>query len=518
MYYIKKQLIFIFLFTISIAFSFSAQTQKGDNYYFNPIYGNFNISITAPQVKNGFIDDLLSKSIDKVNKNGGGIITIKNGNYKFKTGVFFKSNVHIHIESGVKFNMDATGVMFTAKSTTHGKPVSNFSIVGLGKKKSDSFTINFKYGNSENESKKNTFLKLGYTSNFKISNVRIKDSFTKISSIVLSADVNFLSVAPYIATKKNKKGKKLKSNNKNRRTNLINEVFGVPSKGIIENIHTENASYGYGVIQMQSGNNIVYRNLSGKGGVTLRLESGLNVNQLFRPVGSKPIYNINGFELPLTIDKQPKIDLVFANNISCENGHAAFTMSPHTVKQGSVFLSKIRTISCEAGGEVSKGFVNNFKREEKAGLAVSKFNIEKGSFSSNSSISDVIAVFGQYAQIKSKNFRYIPCELRIDRGTEEVNVGLSIKNGLDFESRRGPSLFPFHYTAAAMKIGDGGYRVNMDVSTIIGKGFGSSVKVITIKGDYVCDKSTNFTTKIRGKKKEKGKKLKKVKKDKKKKN
>ncbi len=63
----------------------------------------------------------------------------------------------------------------------------------------------------------------------------------------------------------------------------------------------------------------------------------------------------------------------------------------HTrVKQGSVFLSKIRTKSCEAGGEVSKGFINNFSREEKAGLEVSKFGIGKGSFASNSTIIDVV--------------------------------------------------------------------------------------------------------------------------------
>ena len=505
MHHLNKQLLCVFLFTISMVFNSFGQTQKADAFYFNPVYGNQTITITPNQSSDGFIDEKLSEAIDKASKKGGGIITIKNGNYKFKEGVTIKSNVHIHVESGVNFYMNDEGVLFTAESKITGKPVTNFSIIGLDK---EPFTIHFKYGNTSNYVKKNSFLKLGYTSNFKISNVKILDAFTKISSIVLAANTSSVD----ILTKKN---------SKNGRTNLIQQVFGVPSKGIIEKVHNENGSYGYGVVQMQAGNNIVYRDLSGVGGVSLRWESGLNVNQLFRPIGSAPIYHINGIELPLTIDKQPKINQVYGTNISCNNGHAAFTMSPHTVKQGSVFLSKIRTESCEAAGEVSKGFINNFKREEKAGLAVSKFQIGKGSYASNSTITDVVAVFGQYAQIKSKNFKYIPCELRVDRGTNSKNVGLSTENGLDFESRVGPSLFPFHYTAAALEVGDGGYRVQIDTATVVAHGFGSNVDTISIKGDFTCEKTADFTTEIRGAKKEKGnnkekgKKAKKLKKGKK---
>ena len=108
-------------------------------------------------------------------------------------------------------------------------------------------------------------------------------------------------------------------------------------------------------------------------------------------------------------------------------------------------------------------------------------------------------MFGQYSQVKSKNFRYIPCELRVDRGTHQANIGLSTENGLDFESRVGPSLFPFHYTAAAVDIGDGGYRVNMDESTIIGHGFGSNVETISINNNFNdCGKVPNFSTVIGG--------------------
>ncbi len=328
MHYIKKQLSLIFLFTISIVSISFGQTQKADEYYFNPVFGNNNITIIPDQCNKGFIDKKLTKTIDKVNKKGGGIITIKNGDYKFKKGVVLKSNVHIHIESDVNFYMDQAGVMFSARSTTSGKPISNFSLIGLSADNTEPFTVNFKYGNSKTNIKKNGFVKLGYSSNFKISNVKIIDAYTGMSSIVLSSDVSSIDILFNPDSKKNKK---------NGRTSLINEVFGVPSKGIIEKIYNENASYGYGLVQMQAGNNIVYRDLSGTGGVTLRLESGLNINQLFRPVDSAHIYLVKGIELPVTIDKQPKIDQVYANNISCENGHAAFTMSPHTGKARECF-------------------------------------------------------------------------------------------------------------------------------------------------------------------------------------
>ncbi len=500
MKYIKKFSIF---FLLIVAFNSFGQTQKADEFYFSPIYGNHNVTITSSNEK--FIDTKLTSAIDEVHNKGGGIITIKNGNYNFKKGVLLKSNVHIHVEPSVNFYMDNDGDIFTAGSKTTGRPISNFSIIGLHSDTGKQFTVHFKYGNTETSNPKKGFIRIGYATNFKLSNIKIIDAYTKGASVVLSGEFSTVNVfaGPEIEkTKKNGK-KKIKKNKKNSRSSLITEVFGVPSKGIIEKMHNENGAYGYGLVQMQAGNNIVYRDLSGTGGVTLRLESGLNIAQLFRPVGSEPIYTVDGVGLPLTIDKQPKINQVYGTNIYCENGHGGFMMSPHTIKQGSVFLSKIRTKSCEAGGGISGGFINNFKREENAGLEVSKFGIVPGSFASNSVVSDVIADFGQYAQVKSKNFRYIPCDLRVDRGKYEKNVGLSITKGLDFESHRGPSLFPLHYASAAKKIGEGGYRINLDESTIIGNGFGKDIKKISLKESFACDESSDFSTVIGGKKNKK---------------
>lgn len=520
MLFIKKRLLIILLLTFSAIPNCFSQTPNEDKFYFNPIYNGNDLSISPADITQGYIDKALVNAINSVHKKGGGIVTIKTGDYKVKETAFLLSNVHIHIEPNVHFYMDDAGLVFHATSTTTNKPIENFSIVGLGRDKSNEqgkderFTTHFLFNNAKHKkkNKKNVFLKLGYTTNFKIANINIIDGFTDTSSIVLAGEVDFIdiiaeqkSLATQSKSKKAKNGKTKKV--KYGRTNLIRKVYGVSSKGIIENIHNENGSYGYGLIQMQAGNNIVYRDLTGSGGATLRLESGLNVNQLFRSVGTPPIYTIEGLGLPLTVDNQPKIDNVYGHNIHCVNGHAAFTMSPHTVKQGKVFLSKIRSKSCEAGGEIGKGFINNFAREEKAGIPVSSFGIEKGSYSSESTITDLVAEFGQFSQVKSKNFKYIPCDLRTDRGVKEPDVGLSTELSLDFESRRGPSLFPLHYDAFTNAIGDGGYRVNIDEKSIKSIGFGDKVDNISTHNPFTtCENVSNFSTKISaGKNKNKNK-------------
>lgn len=468
-------------FSLSLLNPVNAKSPHQDSFYFKPDYAGHNVSISASK---SYIDEALAKAIDSVHQRGGGIITIKSGDYKVKKGVNLKSNVHIHVEPEVNFYMDEPGVIFTATSLEKGKPIENFSIIGQGNSM-NRFTVHFKYGNTAEKRKRNGLIKIGYASNFKLSNINIIDAYTDLASIVVTSEIKMLDV------------KAPKAKKQNRRSSLISEVVGVPSRGIIEKLHNENGSYGFGLIQMQAGNNIVYRDLSGSGGVTLRLESGVNINQLFRPVGSPPVYEIDGFELPLTIDQQPKVDQVFANNLFCEDGHAAFTMSPHTIKQGAVYISKVRSNSCEAAGEVSKGFINNFAREEQAGLAVERFKIEKGDFSEDSVVLDVHAIFGQNSQVKSKNFKYIPCELRVDRGAVAENVGLDTKDSLDFESRRGPSLFPLHYSAASQAKGDGGYKIKLAENTISGSGFLQQVSAISIHDDMgECAKSDKFTTVI----------------------
>ncbi|WP_139957232.1 hypothetical protein [Flavicella sediminum] len=434
-----------------VTISCFGQKQQKDSFYFNPNEGSGFVEIEATDVnysKGEAINHTLQKSIDKLTKKGG-VIKINSGTYKINGGLSFKSNVHIKVAAGAVFELDGTGTIFSAQSGSE-IPLTNFSFQGLGtdNRKSggsdDRFVIKFKYENKSSNTKKSAVIRIGNASNFKLANFIIIDQYTQPSSIALSPE--FTTVNVFSSDKEEnidgKKAAKKAKKKSSSRSNLINKVYGVPSKGIVENIDNLNGAFGYGLVQMQAGNNIVYRNLSGTGGIIVRLESGLNINQLFRPVGSKAVYTVGGIGLPLTIDKQPKIDLVYLDHISCKDGHSAFSMSPHTIHQGRVFIKNIHVEACQDAGYVGDGFINNFSREEAAGLDVAAFGITPGSFSGESTVENVTAIFGQNAQIKAKNFKYIPCELRIDKGADatDPNKGLAVEIGLDFESYRGPSL------------------------------------------------------------------------------
>ncbi|NJB82187.1 T9SS type A sorting domain-containing protein [Wenyingzhuangia aestuarii] len=491
----KKLLLLLF-----VSVTCFSQNQKADSFYFDPTVGPGFAKIKANNVNYStgeVINSKIQEKIDAFTTNGG-VIKIKSGTYKIASGIVLKSNVHIKVEAGVIFELDGDGTIFSAQSGSE-TPLTNFSLVGLGTDNTatggtdDRFVIKFKYENVSSDTKKSAVIRIGNAANFKLSNFKIIDQYTQPSSIALSAEFSTKTMYPN-AKDPNDPTKSIAGKSK-----LINKVYGVPNKGIIENITNENGAYGYGLVQMQAGENIVYRNLSGSGGVILRLESGLNLTQLFRPLNSLPTYikdnsSASGYKvrpssgsgsnitegLPLTIDNQPKINKVFATNISCKNGHAAFTMSPHTINQGFVSLINITSKSCEFTGEISDGFINNFSREVSAGLDIDSFQILPGSYASNSVVRNVKGTFGQNAQLKSKNFDLIPCSLRIDKGeiAGDPNFGVAVNKGLDFESYRGPSLATIDYGSVHGNVINGvdySYSINFDESTVTANGFGGTV-------------------------------------------
>jgi len=489
-----KKIFLAFLLLTTIC---NAQNPEDDIFYFNPIYGTATVNIQETDVdfsSQEVINTVFQDAINMVESSGGGIITIKAGTYYANENIFLKSNVHIKVEAGVTFLLNPPGTLFMAQSETN-TPISNFSVIGLGEDNratggtDDRFIIKYNTtilgtNANGNTAPKLASFRLGNVLNFKLANITIEDTFSEPSSIALSAEFEYVKVFPSEVKSK-----------------LITNVYGSPKKGIIENIHNEDGSYGYGLVQMQAGEDILFRNLSGTGGVTLRFESGLNITQLFRPIGSTPVHTVGGIGLPLTIDNQPKINNAFGRNISCKNGHAAFTISPHTIDQGVVNIKNVKSISCEAAGEIGEGFINNFSREIDAGLNVNAFGITAGSYSSASLVKTVQATFGQFAQIKSKNLRFIPCDLRIDRGTNAPNVGLSVGLGPDFESQIGPSLFPIEYSAFEADPSHGGYVINFDFSTVTSIGFGNNIPsdgvVFGCYNDFeTCNTIGTFSTPI----------------------
>ena len=158
--------------------------------------------------------------------------------------------------------------------------------------------------------------------------------------------------------------------------------FFIPENGEVRNISTYNSHYGYGTVQAQAASNVLFENLHGIGGTTLRLETGLaSMNDL----------QIGG------------LSNIVGRDISCENGNSAVMISPHSMHNGQVHIDGAQSKSCGFAVRIGKGFIS--KKQKNPNLTI-------GTFAEGSSVRNVHAVFGYEAQLKSKHFKYIPVELQ----------------------------------------------------------------------------------------------------------
>ncbi|WP_346882828.1 T9SS type A sorting domain-containing protein [uncultured Algibacter sp.] len=229
-----------------------------------------------------------------------------------------------------------------------------------------------------------------------------------------------------------------------------------PRFGVIKNMTTTNTVSGYGLIQMQAANNILFKNLACTGGIALRLESDFRRNA-FRPEA-----------------QQQKINQIIGRNIRCTNGQAAVQISPHTIDQGIVDIRNIRSTSCEYALKVEGGFTTD--DEESEGLT-------PGSFNSNSFFSNINATWGANAQVRPVFLRFIPCNLR-DR--------IRNNNSANESSNIAPSLAPvlmFERGSPERVVGFYGVKIR----SITKNGFQSQVPNIIrdfCADDYICNSTT----------------------------
>ncbi|MGJ8762319.1 MAG: T9SS type A sorting domain-containing protein, partial [Polaribacter sp.] len=225
-----------------------------------------------------------------------------------------------------------------------------------------------------------------------------------------------------------------------------------PTFGIIENLDIKKAHYGYGLTQNQVAQDILFRNLSGEGGVTLRLESGFQ--------GLADLY--------LT-DKTPILNNIYARNISCKNGAHAVMLSPHTITQGVVDIRDISGEGCEAVVSINFGFLSKAKGQTDAdGNPINGHS--SGTFSEESVIANVVATYGVHAQVRGARLRHVPCALRGYINLEEINP--------DEESYQSPSLAPVYYLALedyeSLDSPDGRYKVVLE--NVTHTGFSSEIR------------------------------------------
>jgi hypothetical protein len=313
----------------------------------------------------GSDSETLQKAIDDVSNKGGGVVQIPAGTYSFKN-IALKSDVHLEIDKGAVIQpaIDGDTKSFSIFNLgVDGDPVENISIRGTGGR----YTVEL----PAYEPGIRVF-SFKQVRNFHVSNVNIIDHLTKFSCFQFGTS----------ATSK--------------------DGIWRPTQGTIAHANVTGAAYGYGLVQLQSAESVLFEDLSGTGGVTLRLETG---------------------EKKMNNSQIGGMDHIIGKNIACTDGNAAAMISPHSMENGVVQLDGIKSIGCGFGVRIESGFIA--KKYSTPGL-------ERGTFAKGSYVKNVDATFGTNAQLKSKHFKYMPAQLK--------NQIQDASESEDGESVRGPSI------------------------------------------------------------------------------
>lgn len=400
-------LTFLLVFIFSLV---NAQIDAESNFYIKPknFKNSYNL-VKDFKVDNSFKTDdsnKLQKAIDKLANKGGGRLIIPKGNYSF-VQIEMKSNVHIEIDAGTVIRPTDRGgkksyVIFHF-SRRENKPLINTSLVGVN----GQFIVDLRYISN----KRSRVCNFQNVDGFLLSGMNIQDNRTKFSGIVL----NGIKVGNRVYSAKN---------------------------GVIKNTNIYNTRYGYGLVQMQVGRNILFKNLFGEGGAVLRFESH---NKSLRD--------------PRIVDV---IDNIVARKISAKHANSAIMLSPHFVNNGVVDIEDVTAYGCGIAIRIESGFTT--KEEAALGL-------KRGKFNAKTSVRDVKAIYTEKgAQLKSKHFKkYMPCDLR-----NKIKPELDSK-----DSFTGPSIGVVVYTS--------NYTVDFKKEYITkAEGFRDSQLLITKKDVIRC--------------------------------
>ncbi|UXX78111.1 T9SS type A sorting domain-containing protein [Reichenbachiella carrageenanivorans] len=349
------------------------------------------------------------EAIDAVTQQpNGGVIQVPAGTY-YVMDISMKSNVHFEIDHEViikppkRTDTKNYGIF---DFDGNNEIIHHVSIRGID----GSFTVDLTGLINTNV----RVYSFGNVENFLLSDFKTVDERTKFSTVQMGT-------SPY------------------------NDGYNSPENGVILNGHVDNADYGYGLVQTQAAKNVLFKNLSGTGGVTLRFETGyVKMNEL----------QIGGL-----------FDLV-GRNISNENGNAALMVSPHETKNGHIDVDGVTSISSGFAVRLSSGYV----RSEMG-------DITAGYFANTSVIKNVKATFGTQAQLKEKHFLYMPCDLR-GSVTEFTNYTGSVK------IYQGPSIAAMVNTSIGTEPG----HFQVEVTNVTAEGFECQVKAVVtdVDGDENC--------------------------------
>lgn len=381
-------------------------------------------------VDNDFATDdspQLQHAIDEISKKGGGKLIIPAGNYSF-IDIAVKSNIHIEVHS--------TAVIRPTSYVEYSKnnKFKNYKIFDFGSKSdvvknmmltSNDETKNFMIDLTQATNTQVAVFALRNIENFLFSNILIKDNQTIFSSFTLG-------ITPY-------KG----------------EYF-FPRNGVIKNCTTTNADYGYGLVQTQAGKNILFENIGGQGGVTLRLETG---------------------ETKMNNLQKGGVHDIFGRNIECHDGNAGVMISPHSMHNGIVTIDGVTTTNCGFGVRIGNAYIaKKYKKD---------IGITAGTYDPRSSVKNVTATFGTTAQVKPKHFKHIPTKYQTSERTAETAITNVHSN---------PTSTKSSHAVFAVSVAAVGYFTGTNMVCVNGKGKKKTFKAgYTIEIDESTVKAIGFT-------------------------
>ncbi|NJB81319.1 glycoside hydrolase family protein [Wenyingzhuangia aestuarii] len=297
----------------------------------------------------------LNTEIENLSQSGGGVLRVQKGTYYIRN-VRLRSNIHLKFDSDVILKPYITDAEKAAKTNIMMIDVGNTFFVenvAITNTDVDNIDKNTWYTveiDGVDSSHGVRYIDASNVSNFKISGIRLTDVYSKFSKLVLNLPDN-------------------------------NNREEIPHKGVVKDVYMDNLHVGYGVVQMQSGIDILYRNLNGKGGVTLRCETGAQATNMVNKIS---------------------VDNIVARNITIREGDAALNLSPHRVNQGRVDADGIYAYNSGYAVQIAAGWYNT-KPNTIDNL---------GTYDEKSFIDNIVVTGGDGGQIKSKDFKYFCPDFR----------------------------------------------------------------------------------------------------------
>ena len=233
-----------------------------------------------------------------------GVVYVPKATYML-ANVNLRSNVTVNVEAGttMKLAAGATGnsAIFYLGNYTSGEAswIDNVTVTGVN----GSYTMDV----ARSTAPRGHGFTVKNVRHFEISNVQGMLSNSATSGLPPSSQAAFITFHSTSASR-------------------IGATLYHPVDGLIRNVSVTNAPYGYGTTQVTAGEALDFENISSTGGIALRMETDGNSDVL---------------------------DGVVAHGITCRNGHAAVSFSPHDQNNGQVHVYDVNAVSCSEGVRVA---------------------------------------------------------------------------------------------------------------------------------------------------------------------